>query len=229
MRKRVLYAVLLAASCAGSATPEPVVFDVLPGDYVSIETRPGGIQMSDVLSDPHVVFATNGGIFERPEEPTGLLISGGTEHRSTNVEDGRGNFFLKPNGVLFRTDDGKWTITEAREFESQRPSLVQKVTDATQSGPMLLRRRSIHPSLRESSENRLLRNAACVDAKGGLHLIMSRGDVTLHELAKVSLDQSCTDSLYLDGVISSAFFAGKTFPSENQNRKYASMVVVRRR
>ncbi len=229
MHVLLVLAVVLASSCAGYTTSAPIVFDVLPSDDVKIETRTGGIRMSDVLSDAEVVFATNGGIFERPETPTGLLISGGKEQNSTNLGEGSGNFFLKPNGVLFRTDNGQWKILEAQEFESHRPLVEKNVTDATQSGPMLLRHGTIHHSIRESSENKLLRSAACVDPKGGLHLIMSRVGITFHALATISIEKSCTDALYLDGVISSVLVSGNVLPSENKNRRYASMIVVRRR
>jgi uncharacterized protein YigE (DUF2233 family) len=206
-----------------------VVFHVPPGDDVRIETGAAGASMTDRLADPHVVFAINGGIFERPEAATGLLISGGKEVHPINLANGAGNFFLKPNGILFRTDDGRWRIVESGEFEALRQKLVGTVTDATQSGPLILRKGIVHPAIQPTSQNKLLRNAACVDAKGGLHLIMTRGDGTFHDVARAAIDMACTDALYLDGVISSVLHDGTIEPSENRARRYASIIVVRRR
>jgi uncharacterized protein YigE (DUF2233 family) len=225
----VLLSCLLQAACSANARPAPVVFHVLPGDDVRIETGTTGAGMADFLADPHVVFATNGGIFERPEAATGLLISGGTEIHPINLANGAGNFFLKPNGILFRTDDGRWHIVESGEFEALRSKQVATVTDATQSGPLILRKGIIHPAIQPTSQNKLLRNAACVDAKGGLHLIMTRGDGTFHEVARTAIDMACTDALYLDGVISSVLHDGTIEPPENRARRYASIIVVRRR
>ncbi len=217
---------LLLQACSANAQP-PVVFHVQPGDDVRIEAGPDGARMADLVADPHVVFATNGGIFETPAAATGLLISGGKELHRINLEDGVGNFFLKPNGVLLRTDDGRWRIVESGEFKGIRSK--HTVTDATQSGPLLVRQGSIHPAIRPSSPNRLLRNAACVDARGHLHLLMTRGPGSFDDVARAAIDMGCTDALYLDGVISSVLHDGKVEPSENAAQRYASIIVVRRR
>lgn len=224
-----LLSCLLQAACSANARPAPVVFHVLPGDDVRIETRPNGVRLTDLMADPQVAFAMNGGIFERPEEATGLLISGGTEIHPVNLANGAGNFFLKPNGILFRTSDGKWRIVESVEFAGARSHSIATVTDATQSGPLILRQGIIHPAIQPTSQNKLLRNAACVDAKGGLHLIMTRGDGTFHDVARAAIDMACTDALYLDGVISSVLHNGIIEPPENRARRYGSIIVVRRR
>jgi uncharacterized protein YigE (DUF2233 family) len=204
-----------------------VQFHVLPADDVRIEAGTDGARLTDLIADPHVVFATNGGIFERPEAATGLLISGGKELHPINLEGGAGNFFLKPNGIVLRTDDGRWRIVESTEFQGVRSK--HTVTDATQSGPLLLRKGSIHPAIQPSSPNKLLRNAACVDADGRLHLLMTRGGGSFYDVTRSAIDMGCTDALYLDGVISSVLHNGKIEPPENRGQHYASMIVVRRR
>jgi uncharacterized protein YigE (DUF2233 family) len=227
-----LVAVLLSclAQSVGCARAQsaPLVFHVLAGDDVRIETGPAGAGMADLVSAPQVVFATNGGIFERPEAATGLLISGGKEVHPINLANGAGNFFLKPNGILFRTNDGRWRIVESGEFEDGRSKRVAMVTDATQSGPMILRKGIIHSAIQPSSPNKLLRNAACVDAEGHLHLLMTRGDGAFHDLARAAIDMACTDALYLDGVISSILHNSVIEPPENRVQRYASIIVVRR-
>jgi uncharacterized protein YigE (DUF2233 family) len=217
----------LGQACSARAEPAPLVFHVLAGDEVKIETGPTGAGMADLASDPQLVFATNGGIFEQPEAATGLLISGGKEVHPINLANGAGNFFLKPNGILFRTNDGRWRIVESGEFGDSRSKRVATVTDATQSGPMILRKGIIHPAIQPSSPNKLLRNAACVDAEGHLHLLMTRG--TFHDVARAAIDMACTDALYLDGVISSILHNGVIEPPENRVKRYASIIVVRRR
>jgi uncharacterized protein YigE (DUF2233 family) len=217
------------SACNACAQRAPLVFHVLAGDDVRIETRPAGAAMDDLVSDPQIVFATNGGIFERPEAATGLLISGGKEVHPINLANGSGNFFLKPNGILFRTTDARWRIVESEEFEANRSKRVAEVTDATQSGPMILRKGNIHSAIQPSSPNKLLRNGACVDAEGNLHLLMTRGDGTFYDIARAAIEIACTDALYLDGVISSVLHHGIIEPPENRVQRYASIIVVRRR
>lgn len=230
VRKRFVVVGLLSCllqACSANAQPAPIVLHVQPGDDVRIEAGTDGARMADLVADPHVVFATNGGIFETPAAATGLLISGGKELHQINLDNGAGNFFLKPNGVLLHTDDGRWRIVESGEFAALRSK--HTVTDATQSGPLILRKGSIHPAIRPSSPNRLLRNAACVDAEGHLHLLMTRGPGSFDDVARAAIDMGCTDALYLDGVISSVLHDGKIEPPENRTQRYASIIVVRRR
>jgi len=44
----------------------------------------------------------NGGIFEPGGVPSGLLVQDGRELRPVNRNEGKGNFFLKPNGIFRR-------------------------------------------------------------------------------------------------------------------------------
>lgn len=46
------------------------------------------------------LILANGGIFEPGGIPSGLLVQEGRELRPMNRRDGKGNFFLKPNGVF---------------------------------------------------------------------------------------------------------------------------------
>ena len=55
------------------------------------------------------------------------------------------------------------------------------------------------------------------------------GDGTFHDVARAAIDMACTDALYLDGVISSVLRDGTIEPPENRARRYASIIVVRRR
>src|SRR5262245_39331949 len=105
---------LCVALVVAAADPAFFVYDVGASDVVSVDA--GAVALGAYAADGSVVFATNGGIFETPSTPTGLLIAKGKEHHPLNLNSGEGNFFLQPNGVLFRTEDGKWHILESQAY-----------------------------------------------------------------------------------------------------------------
>lgn len=113
-----------------------------------------------------VRLLTNGGIFEPGCIPRGLHVEGGKIIRPLNLENGKGNFFLKPNGVFLIDQTGKAQVLESRKL-AQSPLLkANQIRLATQSGPLLLEKGTIHPAFREHSKNRLHRNGVGVDEKG---------------------------------------------------------------
>lgn len=144
-----------------------------------------------------LVAATNAGIFEEGPFPLGLTIERGELVRPINLDDGDGNFYLKPNGV-FWVDAAGAHVGDAASW----PGEVAGVRLATQSGPLVLSDGMLHPSLREDSPNVVLRSGVCVDAEGTVHLVWSEA-TRFWELATLFRDVlGCDDGLYLDGVIS---------------------------
>lgn len=146
-----------------------------------------------------LVFAMNGGMYERDFSPVGLFVADSQQVTSLNTTNGEGNFFLKPNGVFLITEKGA-RIVETSEY----PALRERIILATQSGPLLVRRGKVHPAFRPNSENRLIRNGVGVSAKGEVVFAISEVPVSFHEFATLYRDSlDCPDALFFDGVVSS--------------------------
>ncbi len=145
------------------------------------------------------VWMMNAGMFRDDGMPVGLCIVGGKEITALRTGEGTGNFYLKPNGVFALTDSGP-IVRETGEWQAAPPSGVRY---ATQSGPLLVQRGTIHPAFRESSPNRNIRNGVGVRPDGRVVFAISAEPVTFHEMATLFRDAlDCPDALYLDGAIS---------------------------
>lgn len=177
-------------------------FDVveLPLDHFDLHVtwKSGGRRLSDVQGS----VRTNAGIFEPDFTPTGLLVSGGSELHPLQSKSGKGNFYLQPNGVFAITDQGA-RVMETSEYDAKG------VREATQSGPLLVHRGTLHPKFTEGSENRALRSGVGVRDPQTVLLVISRDDVNLWTFASLFRDElKCNDALYLDGVISALWAEG---------------------
>lgn len=146
---------------------------------------------------PRVIL--NGGIFEPGGIPSGLLVQGGRMLRPLNTAEGRGNFYLQPNGVFFVSDAGAGVLTTA-EYHRQPPPNVR---EAVQSGPLLLRRGQRHPAFNRASDSRLHRNGVGVRRDGVVVLLMTDFESdkrpNLWEFSDAFLALDCPDALFLDG------------------------------
>ncbi len=211
--------VALAAACAfpALATPEKKVIDGVT--YHILHAKPAEVRviwkddkgrqletfpqatayLTGLGETPDTIM--NGGIYEPGGIPSGLLIQDGRELHPLNRRDGKGNFFVKPNGVFLIGDKGA-TVINTTEY----PPAGVKVTHAVQSGPLLLRNGKIHPEFRADSANRLHRNGIGVRKDGTVVLAMtdfrSPKYPNLHEFATLFASLGCADALFLDGDIS---------------------------
>lgn len=165
----------------------------------------GGLQQQLDKEGRKIAFATNGGIYERGPKPCGLTICDGKELVPLNLAEAEGNFFLKPNGVIYLDDKSGPGIAEAGEYRG----LTIKLRFANQSGPLILRRGVIHPAFSANSPNLRQRSAVgIVTATKEIVFVMSdredrvKGRVTFHQLARLFLHFGCQDALFLDGDIS---------------------------
>jgi len=158
-----------------------------------------------------VRFLMNGGIFEPGCIPSGLLAQDWKIVLPLNPKDGKGNFFLKPNGVVsmwigahggpeISTLEG-WT--ERYEL-SRRTRDLRAPNFAVQSGPLLLIGGKRHPSFKEGSESRLHRNGIGIDADGKFVCAITvwGQEVNFWDFAGLFLHLGCKDALFLDGDIS---------------------------
>ena len=48
-----------------------------------------------------ILFAMNGGMYESDRSPVGLYVEQGKTFKRANKASGVGNFYLKPNGILY--------------------------------------------------------------------------------------------------------------------------------
>lgn len=148
-----------------------------------------------------IQFATNAGIFEPGGIPSGLHVQEGVELRPINLQEGRGNFFLKPNGVFFiQGDRARVLRSEVFSVGGFTPRL------ALQSGPMLVINGEIHPVFRAASEHLFHRNGIGVLPDGQALILMtdlrSQTRINLHQFARMFLDHGCKNALFLDGDLS---------------------------
>jgi len=151
-----------------------------------------------------LVFAMNAGMFHRDQKPVGLTVIKGKTITPLNLKAGKGNFFLKPNGIFMTSESGKLPFI----FPSQiHPKITFNPYLATQSGPLLVMANKFHPAINEDSKNKHIRNGVGVSKdRNTIHFVISDEKVTFHHLARLFRDQlNCPNALYLDGVISSIY------------------------
>lgn len=171
----------------------------------------------------------NGGIFHTDGTPAGLLVSEGMMHDTLNphvrapTAGEHGNFYVQPNGVLFATGDGALRITTTPEAVP----FLERMTAATQSGPLLVRGGDFTPPFRsadtlsawtgspeqrtqEISRRLPTRNAACMGRDGFLYLVMTESGVRGDPFARFLRDRlRCRDALFLDGSYSALHVPGR--------------------
>ncbi len=168
-----------------------------------------------------LIAATNAGIYEPGYVPTGLFIEDGDVKHPLNLDDGAGNFYLKPNGVFLLTDTGA-RIVESSRFET----VTEAIRYATQSGPLLVSGGAIHPGFTPGSPNCRLRSGIGVSSDGTVYLVISNGAVNFHDFATFFKEQlNCPDALYLDGTISS-LYAPSLGRLEGSKERYAGILGV---
>lgn len=159
------------------------------------------LQKALAAESRQVEFMMNGGIFEEGGIPSGLLI---IDHRIVhplNTADGRGNFYLKPNGVFYIDDSGAHVLSTP-EYALRKP----KPRLAIQSGPLLLRSGHVHPAFKPSSTNYLHRNGVGIRKDGKVVFAITefgqKKYCSLYEFADLFRSLGCDDALFLDGDLS---------------------------
>ena len=168
------------------------------------------VQAAFASEKKSVAFIMNAGIFEPNGIPSGLHVERGKTLHQLNLADAPGNFFLKPNGVIWiesKDQHASPHIAASTEFSQREQALRASPTTidlAVQSGPMLLLDGSRHPAFRENSSSKLHRNGVGIDASGKLvFAITAPGQVVnLWDFAGLFLKLDCKNSLFLDGDIS---------------------------
>lgn len=152
-----------------------------------------------------LLFATNGGMYKNDQSPQGLFIENFEIKTKLETTSGKGNFYLKPNGVFYVTNENKGIICATEKFKFNA-----NIKWATQSGPMLVIDDKIHSAFKNGSKNLNIRNGVGVLENGNLVFIMSKKEINFYDFANYFKKIGCKNALYLDGFVSRAYL-----PEEN--------------
>jgi uncharacterized protein YigE (DUF2233 family) len=146
-------------------------------------------------------FAMNGGMYRGDLSPVGLYIENGRIMVPANTVTLTGapgqipNFYKKPNGVFF-IGEGKAGLLETERFLAEKP----KANFATQSGPMLLINRAIHPAFILNSTDRKPRDGVGLSSRNEIFFVITKSWVSFYDFARFFRDSlGCSDALFLDG------------------------------
>jgi uncharacterized protein YigE (DUF2233 family) len=160
-----------------------------------------------------LLFAANAGMFQPDSSPVGLLVENGAEISPLNVNDGEGNFFMKPNGVFLINDKHEAHIVNSADYVD----LLSPAVWATQSGPMLVERGDIHPDFNADSKNLKIRSGVGVRKDGAAVFALSRQPVNFYDFASLFRDRlKCDNALFLDGEISAFYVPGMKDPTTHR-------------
>jgi len=171
------------------------------------------LQKQVAASGGRLLFACNAGMFEATSKPVGLLVENGEEKSPLNLNDGAGNFYLKPNGVFAINAKHHAFVVESGDYRT----LVPPILWATQSGPLLVHGGDVNPDFMPDSKNRKIRSGVGVTKSGEVVFALSRQPVTFYELSELFREKlHCPNALYLDGDISD-FWTPGTIEKDGQH------------
>ncbi|PXV63009.1 uncharacterized protein YigE (DUF2233 family) [Dysgonomonas alginatilytica] len=159
-----------------------------------------------------LVFAVNGGMYNSENAPQGLFIQNFETVNPIDTTSGKGNFYLKPNGIFYITDDNTPMICKTEKFVSNG-----HIKYATQSGPMLVIDGNIHPVLKEGSTNLHIRNGVGILPDNKIVFAMSKTKVNFYDFAMYFKSLGCKDALYLDGYVSRTYLPEKNWIQTDGN------------
>ncbi len=158
-----------------------------------------------------LIFATNGGMYQKNLSPVGLYIENKITKTKIDTTTQAGNFYLKPNGIFFITNDNKVGICKTEKF------INKNIKYATQFGPMLLIDGAIHPSFKEGSTNVNIRNGVGILPNNNLIFSMSKKDINFYDFAKYFRDLGCKNALYFDGFVSRTYLPEQNWTQTDGN------------
>jgi uncharacterized protein YigE (DUF2233 family) len=160
-----------------------------------------------------LVFAMNGGMYMKDQSPQGLYIEDGKELAAINTASNNyGNFYMKPNGIFYITNDGNAFVIPTEKFISS-----EDIKYATQSGPMLVVDGKIHPAFKEGSAYTNIRNGVGILPGGKILFAMSAGEVNLYDFALWFKNKGCKNALYLDGFVSRTYLPSNGWKQTDGN------------
>lgn len=154
-----------------------------------------------------LIFAVNGGMYNKDLSPQGLYIENGIEKAKLDtMKVGYGNFYLQPNGVFYLSKNNIPVVCSTDRYVSN-----ENVKYATQSGPMLLIEGEIHPKFNIGSANVHIRNGVGILPNGNLLFAMSKEKINFFDFASYFKKNGCENALYLDGFVSRTYLPSKNY------------------
>ncbi len=170
-------------------------------------------QLKDQLNaqNKKLVFAVNGGMYNKDQSPQGLYIESGAQLQSIDRKaEGYGNFYLQPNGIFYLDTKKNGHVVPTTQFQHWN-----QVDFATQSGPMLVIDGQLHPKFNDGSPNVHIRNGVGVLPNGQLLFAMSKEKINFYSFAKFFQQNGCKNALYLDGFVSRTYLPSKKWVQED--------------
>jgi uncharacterized protein YigE (DUF2233 family) len=153
-----------------------------------------------------LVFAMNAGMYKVDNSPLGLFIQDRKTITPLNIRKATGNFYWKPNGVLYIDTENNATICKTEKFINNG-----KIKYATQSGPMLVIDGKIHPEFKQGSTNLNIRNGVGLLPNNDLVFAMSKKDINLYDFAKYFKELGCKNALSFDGFVCKTYLPEKNW------------------
>jgi uncharacterized protein YigE (DUF2233 family) len=148
---------------------------------------------------------TNAGIYSVGNAPEGLHVERGNTLSPLNLNNGDGNFYWKPNGVFYLAGDAAGIIESEKFASLNKPGAV---SEATQSGPLLVIDGQVNSNLKPDSQSLFARSGIGVKSADEVYILISEDEVSLFDFASVFAQQlNCRDALYLDGCVSQVYLA----------------------
>jgi uncharacterized protein YigE (DUF2233 family) len=154
-----------------------------------------------------LLFACNGGMYMENQSPLGWFVHKGKTITSLNTREGKGNFYLQPNGVFIITKNKKCLITST----ANAMQFAHEAFYATQSGPLLIHEGKINSLFNKESNNLNIRNGVGIDSNGNVLFAMSAQPINFYHFAKFYQNHGCKEALYLDGFVSRFYAPAQNF------------------
>ena len=176
------------------------------GNFQSLKTK-----IED--NGQQLIFATNGGMYDKNHKPKGLYIENGIVLSPIDRKDeGYGNFYLNPNGIFYIKNSGKPFIKTTKNIKDYK-----NIKYATQSGPMLIIGGNIHPQFTKGSKHTNIRNGVGILPNGNVLFAMSKEKINLYDFASYFKESGCENALYLDGFVSKTYLPSKEWKEMDGN------------
>ena len=153
-----------------------------------------------------LLFSTNGGMYKKDNSPQGLYIENTIIKSEIDTSNGKGNFYLKPNGVFYLATDKNPMICKTDDFVNNG-----KIKYATQSGPMLVIDGEIHAAFKKNSTNLNIRNGVGILPNNQIVFAISKKKINFYDFANYFKKLGCKNALYLDGFVSRTYLPKKNW------------------
>ncbi|MEO7523433.1 MAG: phosphodiester glycosidase family protein [Ferruginibacter sp.] len=172
------------------------------------------LNLKSWLDNKHqkLLFVMNGGMYRQDNSPQGLFIENRRTVIPLDTASGNGNFYLKPNGVFYITNNNIPNICASTKFSDNG-----QIKYATQSGPMLVVDGQIHAAFKEGSINLNIRNGVGILPDNKIIFAMSKKEINFYDFANYFKSLGCKNALYLDGLVSRTYLPEKEWIQTDGN------------